>query len=401
MKKQAEDLFRKKCQFVVSFRYELFFSLNALLDPNSRIHPGWRKRTRLVLGREFAKLSAELGGAWEIWPVLPSLLPGALSNPSFDEIRVSLARLPMENFKEKILRGLLHAEEAVRPLLKGRASLAAALSKTPKAKREWLSHIGVYPYDENSPQIIALEFLVKRPERFRELVLRILEIYWNNAFKETWERLVPQLRASLEARERLFHSCSLAEFSQQALLRIEVDEARGEIGAIRGGYRLRLADVEACHFLPSAFNDRRFWSAFREDAGKTTVYFPYFDASIALDARSSHGSSDFVEPELDPALIFKALGDSTRFAMAALLARRPMSSVELAKALSVSKPTISHHVHLLREAGLLKESYNQGAVELQLKRSVLEELSSLAVAKLFESEKPLPLVRTRGGALPN
>lgn len=399
MKTQAEDSFREKCRFEVSLRYELFYSLNALLDPNSRIHAGWRKTTLKTLGGELDRLLTEIGHSWEVWPVMASLMPGPISNPSFEQVAESLKRLPIENFREKILRGLIHSEEALEPLLKGKTSLKSAMGKVPKAKREWINHIGLFPYDPKSPQVIALEKLVSDTESFRGNVLKILEIYWQKSFRSSWGRLQPQLKRSLEARERLFHSCSFGEFSKQALLRIEVDESKGEIAAIRGGYRLKFQDVEACYFVPSAFNDRRFWSAFKDDGKKTVAYFPYFDPAITLDLQIAGEGVSVTDPALDPALIFKALGDSTRFAIAAILARSPTSSVELAKALSVSKPTISHHVHLLREAGLLQETYLNGAVELQLKRSVLEQLSDLTVAKLFDAHEPLHLTRTRGGAL--
>jgi len=249
------------------------------------------------------------------------------------------------------------------------------------------------------PQVIALEKVLADPEGFRAVALRILALYWEKSFRSTWERLQPQLRWLLEARERLFQTCPLAEFAKEALLRIEVDEAKGEIRAVRGGYRLKLRDVAACHFVPSAFNDRRFWSAFSDGGKALTVYFPYFDPAVTLDLQAAGGMPDMVAPALDPALIFKALGDSTRFAIATLLARTPTSSVELAKMLSVSKPTISHHVQLLREAGLLQETHVNGAVELQLKRAVLEQLSGLTIAKLFDTSAPLRLTRTRGGAL--
>lgn len=399
MQNQAEDLFRKNCRFELSFRYDLFYSLNALLDPNSRIHPAWKGASLQSLGDEFDKLLAKIGGSWEIWPVMAALLPGPVANPNFEEIVGTIQKLPLSTFKEKILRGLIHSEEATEPLLRKKISLRAALAKVPKAKREWIGHIGLFPYDPRSPQVVALEKLLSDPDSFREVVLSLLKIYWQKSFRFTWQRLQPQLRRSLETRERLFHSCSFSEFSKQALLRIEVNEAKEEIRALRGGYHLALRDVQTCYFLPSAFNDRRFWSAFKDNGPKTTIYFPFFDPAITLDLQIASDIPSINEPALDPALIFKALGDSTRFAIATLLARSPTNSAELAKVLSVSKPTISHHVHLLREAGLIQETYINGSVELQLKRNVLEKLSQLTVSKLFETNEPMSLVRTRGGLL--
>ena len=400
MKKQTEIMFLAKCKFAVSLRYELFYSLHALLDPHSRIHPAWKKTSLKALGKDFHKALGEIGHSWEIWPVMASLLPGSQASPEFSELLAGIRTLPLTVFQEKIIRGLVHSEEAVTPLVKGKLSLQATIAKVPAAKREWISHIGLFPYHPESPQVIALEKMLAHPAKFRDQVLHILESYWQKSFRVTWERILPQLRRSLQERERLFHSCSFAEFSQQALLRIEVDEEKAQIRAIRGGYRLPYAEIEACYFLPSAFNDRRFWSAFQEEGTETTVYFPYFDPSITLDLQIAGEAPSLNDPVLDPALIFKALGDSTRYAIAMILARSPTSSVELAKTLSVSKPTISHHVHLLREAGLIQETYSHGSVELQLKRSVLEKLSELIITKLFENQKPLLLTCTRGGAVP-
>ncbi len=395
MKTQAESDFRNRCAFEVSCRYDLFYSLNVLLDPNSRIHSRWRSSTTRLLGHEFQRLMTQIGGSWEIWPVLASLLPGDLANPTFSEVTASIRELSIEDFQGKILLGLLHKSDIVESLLQKRLSLKSAITKLPKTKREWINHIGLYPYDPKSPQILAVENLLLDPEMFRKLVLQILEIYWKQSFQTTWNRLLPQLQRSREMHERLFHSCSWEEFSKQSLLRIDVDSSKSEMVAIRGGFRLPYSKIKRCYFIPSAFNDRRFWSAFEDNDGGTIVFFPYFDPSIALDLQPAASGPSLEEPPLDPALIFKALGDTTRFAIATILARTPKSSVELARILSVSKPTISHHIHLLRQAGLIQETFIGGALQLQLKRTTIEILSQMTISKLFESNDPMDLTRTR------
>jgi DNA-binding transcriptional ArsR family regulator len=395
MKKQAEEIFRKNCNFVVGYRYEFFLSLHALLDPKARIHAKWKSQARINLGQDFEDLLAVIGNAGEVFPVLASLLPGALAEPNFEEINDHFQKMPIDQFQERILRGLLHSDQTVDALLKRSQNLQGAIARTPKEKQEWLSHIGLYPFKPESPLAIALELLLKNPSMFRKTLLKIMKLYWTRVFEKLWEQCLPQLQTSQNAMERMFHSCSFNEFSQQSLLRIEIHEGKGEIRALRGGYRLRLQDISRCYFLPSAFNDLRFWSAF-EDNGETSVYFPCFDPHIALDLHLTEKKSNLSAPILDPPLIFKALGDSTRYAIVSILARSPINSVALAKRLSVSKPTISHHVHLLREAGLLEESFSNGSVELSLKRAVIENLSELTIKVLFENEKPIQLQRTRG-----
>jgi DNA-binding transcriptional ArsR family regulator len=71
--------------------------------------------------------------------------------------------------------------------------------------------------------------------------------------------------------------------------------------------------------------------------------------------------------------VFKALADPTRRQVLALLRERPMSAGELADRFDVSKPTMSAHFTVLREAGLIDATRNGKSIIYQLKMSVLEE----------------------------
>jgi ArsR family transcriptional regulator len=57
----------------------------------------------------------------------------------------------------------------------------------------------------------------------------------------------------------------------------------------------------------------------------------------------------------DWAEVFKALGDPTRLHLLALVAHGPHCVCELVQALGATQPTVSHHLHRLREAGLVEE----------------------------------------------
>jgi DNA-binding transcriptional ArsR family regulator len=71
--------------------------------------------------------------------------------------------------------------------------------------------------------------------------------------------------------------------------------------------------------------------------------------------------------------VFKALADPTRRQVLALLRERPMSAGELADRFDVSKPTMSAHFTVLREAGLIDATRHGKSIIYQLKMSVLEE----------------------------
>ncbi|HRD27237.1 MAG TPA: autorepressor SdpR family transcription factor [Caulobacter sp.] len=71
--------------------------------------------------------------------------------------------------------------------------------------------------------------------------------------------------------------------------------------------------------------------------------------------------------------VFKALADPTRRRVLELLRRRPMTAGELSDQFPVSKPTMSAHFAVLREADLI-DAHKQGAtITYQLKLSVLED----------------------------
>lgn len=71
--------------------------------------------------------------------------------------------------------------------------------------------------------------------------------------------------------------------------------------------------------------------------------------------------------------VFKALADPTRRRVLALLRERPMSAGDLAASFDVSKPTMSAHFAVLREAGLIEASKHGKSVIYQLRMSVLED----------------------------
>jgi DNA-binding transcriptional ArsR family regulator len=71
--------------------------------------------------------------------------------------------------------------------------------------------------------------------------------------------------------------------------------------------------------------------------------------------------------------VFRALADPTRRRVLALLRERPMNAGELAAAFDVSKPTMSAHFAVLREAGLIDATRHGKSIVYRLKMSVLEE----------------------------
>lgn len=80
--------------------------------------------------------------------------------------------------------------------------------------------------------------------------------------------------------------------------------------------------------------------------------------------------------------VFKALSDPTRRAVLELLKQGPMAAGELSEQFNVSKPTMSAHFAVLREANLIASEKQGKQVIYQLKISVLEE-ALLGFAQTF------------------
>jgi DNA-binding transcriptional ArsR family regulator len=71
--------------------------------------------------------------------------------------------------------------------------------------------------------------------------------------------------------------------------------------------------------------------------------------------------------------VFKALADPTRRRVLELLRQRPMTAGELSDQFPVSKPTMSAHFAVLREADLIDATKQGVTITYRLKLSVLED----------------------------
>ena len=73
-------------------------------------------------------------------------------------------------------------------------------------------------------------------------------------------------------------------------------------------------------------------------------------------------------------ILFKALNDSTRREILELLKEKDLTAGEIADHFHISKPSISHHLDLLKQAGLV-ESLKQGQfITYSLNTSVVDEI---------------------------
>ena len=80
------------------------------------------------------------------------------------------------------------------------------------------------------------------------------------------------------------------------------------------------------------------------------------------------------------ALVFKALGDPVRLRLVSLIGAREGGEVcvcDLTSAFDLSQPTISHHLKVLREAGLIDSERRGTWVYYRLVPTALERMAAL------------------------
>src|SRR5207342_2131705 len=71
--------------------------------------------------------------------------------------------------------------------------------------------------------------------------------------------------------------------------------------------------------------------------------------------------------------VFRALSDPTRRRVLQLLREGPLSAGELSDRFDVSKPTMSAHFNVLRDADLIEAEKQGRTIMYRLKMSVVEE----------------------------
>jgi DNA-binding transcriptional ArsR family regulator len=95
--------------------------------------------------------------------------------------------------------------------------------------------------------------------------------------------------------------------------------------------------------------------------------------------------------------VFKALSDPTRRQVLEMLRSGPKSAGALADAFAVSKPTMSAHFAVLREAGLVTSEREGKQLIYRLQMSVLED-ALYGFAKAFGWERRDARAHVGGGS---
>jgi DNA-binding transcriptional ArsR family regulator len=85
--------------------------------------------------------------------------------------------------------------------------------------------------------------------------------------------------------------------------------------------------------------------------------------------------------------VFEALADPTRRRILSMLAQRDRSAGEIAAAFEMTKPSISHHLSVLKSAGLVEARREGQSLIYTIHTTVLEDALS-GLLGLLEARRP-------------
>jgi ArsR family transcriptional regulator len=74
--------------------------------------------------------------------------------------------------------------------------------------------------------------------------------------------------------------------------------------------------------------------------------------------------------------VFKALSDKSRRQILKLLREKDLSAGEIAKSFNISKPSLSHHLNILKQANLVQTERQGQNIIYSLNTTALQELLS-------------------------
>jgi len=390
-----------RLELAVTPRFDVFYALYTVTNGAASPLEKWKEHAIARLPRDFQRTAKRVAPVPLFWPLMADALQRIPGEMTFDEILAALRDIPAEDLKTNIVSGIFHDAAAALALSTGKTSLRQVLANEKLEGRELLAHFGLRPYDANSHAAKAMSTLLSDTEAFRDQLLLVLDRFWQNGFGADWSALEPSIRdESFRVRDLQDEGESIEELSRGLALPVTFDSGAREIRP-KNGPPIAYEKVDRCFVIPSGFNTRRWWAKYETKSGRFSLYFPVTGSSIdanrlAREVRVPRAPRvNRSETAINAEIVFRALGDTTRYAIASILARTPTTSSELARSLRVSKPTITHHVQALRAAGLIADMPSDGSTKLALNRETIGGVSEAAVDQLFSSTGNLSLDTTR------
>lgn len=313
--------------------YDLFVSLRILHQPDTfGLRPSWAAgvRSRLsIQDREVLEQAQAFMGVPLSWL---SALPEPKDAPT---VLRELGSLPPQDRLGALMFGSKQDQTSIKfhqflLSLQGKQRLTAGIET---------QMVGFYKNAAKATKEVRRALFDAWSDRlsFGDRLLSAIRNYYENFFKEEQTRIIPAQTEAIQKAQSLIDEKDLLTALEELTAGVRMDWAK---------------DVTALILAPS------FW-------GTPFVFFDRLaeDTGIILfGARPKE--MDLVPGEVVPENLLntlKALADPTRLRILRYLVERPATPSDLAKMLRLRPPTVIHHLHSLRLAGLVHVIVSQQA----------------------------------------
>ncbi len=91
--------------------------------------------------------------------------------------------------------------------------------------------------------------------------------------------------------------------------------------------------------------------------------------------------------------VFKALGDKNRLRILKMLQHKKMCVCELSAALGITRPSVSRHLGLMKDAGLVQDERNGQWIDYSLCEDIINEYASVIQSHLNKWINDDPKIR--------
>jgi DNA-binding transcriptional ArsR family regulator len=347
-----EDDVRAMITFRPSSIYEMMLSLGALHSPILR-HESWAQQLRTRLQPELLQDVDFLYSRFENGVLLMEL---AVDYPDHHDVPGFLAyveKMSIPQFLFYVLGRLAPPEEMARL----EPTLESLLSLVPIAFPQGS------PKTENRFRREGFLELLAEPDSYKARMLGVWKNYWEDHFSKEIERYTDKWEQSIEEKSRALADQNALEFVPTFFNHPHLPEQ------IPQGY-----DTREIILVPSYF------------ARHQLMFFGYGSVSIIYDCQLTEERKEQLETLEDEIIIVtKAVGDKTRLALLRLIVQDPnLYGLQLSKLCGVSQPSVSRHLRILKEAGLLEERPVGNHITYEVRRDRVESLAPQLIGYLYD-----------------
>jgi DNA-binding transcriptional ArsR family regulator len=348
------DELRPIITFQTSSIYEMMLSLAALHGPGPR-HEEWAQRVRMELRNDLLSEVEFLYSKFENGMLLMEL---AVDYPDHHDLPGFLSYLEQMS----IPRFLFYALGRLAPpeeMEKLEPNLESLLSIVPFAFPEGCSKTEARLRDGGFVDLLA------DPEGYRSRMVRLWRLYYETYFAEAINTYADLWEESVREKSLALSNDDSLEFLRRLTNHPELPEQIPQDYA-----------TERIVLVPSYFARRELM--FYGYGAVTIIY----DCQLTEQRREQLG---VLEEEI--VAVGKALTDKTRLHLLRLVAQDPqLYGRQLAKLCGVSQPSVSRHLSILKDAGLVEERPESNHITYHVVRQRVQELSPSLLAYLYDGD---------------